>query len=240
MHRLNSGHGQFFKEFADDFLAIDVNVDRKELGIRIGNPILRHAFDKLPEHTIRDTNYNRQKLKFFKYEGINVQAREIKFYSRLRIQKFTDKVWPLSGTWCTYDNAWDIQSGLRLEVEDRAIKGNVTIHDTNSDWPSGIGGIFFSVFDAAFGSLSWIFTGRFTTLSDIVGVLGALIFNVTDSGNITSFLAEVDNLNQRGLIYLNRTDYDVKGFWMWYSIDLGRIDEALQRIDEQLRIRGWL
>ena len=230
----------FFKEFADDFLAIEVNVDRSELGVRVGNPILRHAFDKQPEYIIKDTNYNRQKLKFFKYEGTDVQRREIKFYSRLRIQKYTDKVWPLSGTWCTYDNAWDIQSGLRLEVDNRKINGNVTIHDTNSDWPSGIGGIFISVFDAAFGSLSWIFTGKFATLSDMIGTIGALIFNVTESGNITSFLAEVDNLTQRSLIYLNRTDYDPKGFWMWYAIDPGRTDEALQRIKDQLVSRGWL
>jgi hypothetical protein len=230
----------FFKEFADDLLAIDVNVDRKELGIRIGSPILRHAFDKLPTYKIRDTNYNRQKLKFFKYEGINVKGRELKFYSRLRIQNFTDKIWPGTGTWCTYDNSWDIQSGLSLEVVNRTIKGNVAIHDTNSDWPSGLGGIFFTAFDAAFGSLSWIFTGKFKTLSDIVGVVGGLIFNVTDTGNITSFLGEIDNLNQRGLIYLNRTDYDPKGFWMWHAIDPGRIDEALQRIDEQLKSRGWL
>lgn len=230
----------YFKEFADDFFAIEVNVDKSELGVRIGNPILRHAFDKQPEYTIKDTNFNRQKLKNFKYEGIDVQGREIKFYSRLRIQKFEKKVWPLSGTWCTYDNAWDVQSGLRLEVDNRQIKGNVTVRDTNSDWPSGIGGIFISVFDAAFGSLSWIFTGNFTTISDTIGAIGALIFNATDAGNITSFLAEVDNLNQRGLIYLSRTDYDPKGFWMWYAIDVGRIDEALQRIEEQLGSRGWL
>jgi len=75
----------FFKEFADDFVALSINVEKAEIGVRIRNPASRHSFDKLPEHLITNTTYNRQTLKWFRYEGIDVSRREIKFYSRLRV-----------------------------------------------------------------------------------------------------------------------------------------------------------
>jgi hypothetical protein len=230
----------FLKEFADDFLAIQFKSDTNELGLRIGNPILRHAFDKLPTKVIRDTRYNRQKLKHFKFEGVDIGARELLFYARLRIQKFTDKTWPLSGTWEIYDNAWDLTCGLRLEVENKSIQGKVLVHDTNSDWPGGIGGIIFSVIDLHLGALSWIIGNDFTTLSDIIGDVAAFVFDATESGKITTYVQDLTNMNKSGLIYLRRTDYERKGFWMWFALEEGRLAEAMQRIEDQLRSRSWL
>lgn len=231
---------QFFKEFAEDFVAIAVDASKGELGIRIGAPLLRYGFDKLPEYSIKNTKYNRQNLKWFRFEGIDVSRREIKFYSRLRIMKFTDKVWPLSGTWTVFDNAWDVHAGLNLEVQGREIKADVHIHEILSDWPDGLAGIFLTAFDAFVGSISWLLTGKFATISDAVMAIGASIFNLNDAGNISSYLKEVDNLNQRGLIFLQKTDYDNKGFWTWYTIDPSKLGEVLPRIEAELRKRGWL
>lgn len=231
---------KFLREFATDFIAIAVDPTKLELGVRVGNPIFKHLFEKIPEYKISDTKYNRQNLKWFKYEGIDVGRREIKFYSRLRIMKFEKKPWPFRGTYTTYDNAWDISSGLNLEVHNRSIKGNIKIRDTNSDWPSGLGGIIISVIDAFSGSANWILTGNFNTLSDIVSDIIGVILNITDAGNISSFLKEVDGLNKRGLLYLKRTDYESKGLWMWYTIDPNRTVEALQKIENEIKKRGWI
>jgi len=234
----------FIKEFAEDFLAFSVkkgsDISSYKIGVRIGNPVLRHAIDKLPEYSIKNTKYNRQTLKWFRFERIDVGRREIIFYSRLRIMKFTDKIWLLSGTWCTYDNAWDVFSGLNLEVSNRSISGDVRVHNTVSDWPSGLGGVFISLFDAFTGSMNWVFSGKFTTISDVIGSIATLVFNLSDAGNITGYLATLDDLNQRGLIYLDKTDYDPKGFWQWYKVDPSRLDEAIQKIQNCLSHSGWL
>lgn len=232
------------KEFGEDFIAFSIKkgtgVQDYELGVRIGNPVLRHAIDKIPEQKIKDTNYNRQTLKWFRFNEIDVRQRQIVFYSRLRIMKFTNKPWPLSGTWCVYDNAWDVVSGLNLEVKNKSISGNVHVRDAQSDWPGGLGGIFLSIFDAFTGSTSWILTGEFSTISDVVTQIGALALNISNVGDITKYLSIIDNFNHRSLIYLNRTDYDRRGFWQWYKVESAHLDEVLQKVKSYFSEHDWL
>ncbi len=228
-----------FKRFGDS-IGFAINPDTCEIALLIGTPILSHLIGSIPEQSIKNTAYNRQVVKWFKYEGIAPGTREINFSCRLRIMKFTDKIWPGRGTWCTYDNAWDVRAGLNLEVQDRKIRGNVRVKDTNSDWPSGLGGIFISAIDAISGLGSWMLGGDFYTLSDFIGRMAGAWFNSSEYSSINGLLSELNELNNRHLIYLSRVEYESQWVGYWFQAEGRSIDEVLSRLKNYFITQGWM
>lgn len=200
------------------------------IGIRLESLFWSRLLEKIPDQKIKDTRYNRQTLKWFSYRGIDVKTRQILFQCRLRVMHFEDKPWSFikdSGTWTIYDNAWDVKAGLNLEVDNRRIRGNVIVCDVQSDWPSGLGGIFLSCFDAIIGVNSWLLSGSFSTLSDLIGQIGGDKFNRSGLGSIDKFLNQLNDLNNKHLIYLSHLDYQSEGVWLWLNVEQYAINQVL-------------
>ncbi|ERT08084.1 hypothetical protein M595_1864 [Lyngbya aestuarii BL J] len=177
------------------------------LNIRLGNEGLKKLIESLPEEYIKDTEYNKHSLKWFKFRGIDTKRQEIKIEFRLRVKKYENV---LVGRVKIYDNAWDVKAGLKLEVDaNRKLTGKITVRDHKSDIPSGILGIF----DVALSSISTgsltvlnsIFTGNLFTFSS--AIIGKKLDGL--SQNIPDYVLKTinDKAGKYEVVYLERVKY---------------------------------
>jgi len=219
-----------FKEF-QDFIAFRYDAQKQSVAVRVGRPILAYKIEQIPNQVLKDTKFNYEEAKWFKFKGINVDKRQILIQFRFRKKHWEDA---LLGRILIYDNAADVNTGLNLEVENRQIKGHPFIHKVNADWASGIGGWATNFCDLMYGTLNWLFTGKFTTITDTILNVGAGFINqlsAFDQINLKEELAELNYLNQNGFIYLDKTEYDNKGVWLVFKLDYSRLDAFIGRLE---------
>lgn len=212
-----------------------ISFDQKTrgLGVFISDNILRPYIENLGEQRLYYTDYNRHIVKWFKFQKIDSDSRQIVISFRYRYEKLEDK--PLiGGRFTVYDNAANVIVGLNLEVNrDRTIVGKNTIISIELDWASGILGYIQGIQDILIGSVSWLTNGNFVRLTDAVVSLTTEIanFSFEDRLKITEPFSEINDLNQKGLIYLDKLDYDSEGLWLIFSIDLSRLPESIPIIN---------
>ena len=176
-----------------------------------------------------------EEAKWFKYAGINVGERTVSINFRYRKKHWENA---LLGQILIYDNAADVSAGINLEVENRVVKGHPFINSIDSNWASGLLGWVTNLYDLIAGSMFWLFTGNFITLTDILLDLGTVTFNILsalDKINLEKEMGKINEWNQSNLIFLDRTEYEPKGIWLFFKIDTARLDDLIDQLEEWAR-----
>jgi hypothetical protein len=207
------------------------NPNTKEVGILLsGDHVISPVLQRQEELRPRYTNYNRITLKNFRYSGINVGKREVLIDSRLRYEKLEDRPW--GGRYTTFDQAADIKLGANFEVKNRQLEAGTYIRRFKPDWASGPLGYVYSIFDAALGVVTWASKGEFIRISDMLGTVATSYVNLAQPQKqlVNSMFQEVNDWNSKGLVSLNRTDYDSDGIWMLFRADQNKADLLRTRL----------
>lgn len=198
-----------------DYLAFKYDCNKNELALKIGEAFFRQEIEKLPEQKLRNTDFNRLSVKWFKYKGINVARKEVRIGFRGRYIHFEKKPWPLNGYVTTYDNAADIEVGVNLAIANRQSKANVAVRDMRADWPSGPLGWVQDAFDGVVGFGNWLAHGKFVRLTDQLASITPALINLTaaDKLTYTNLAGKYERLNRNNVIYLDHTEYEQNGVW---------------------------
>jgi hypothetical protein len=79
------------------------------------------------------------------------------------------------------------------------------------------------------GSITWLTTGDFLRLTDIVSSVIPLVANLSleDRLKIVQPFSKINELNNKNLIYLNNIEYDSEGLWLMFKLDGNRLNESL-------------
>lgn len=235
------GGTKYFRVNGIAYAGFSYDPNTREVGVLASKHILRPQIESVPEQKLHYTDYNRQTLKDFKLEGINVSARQIIVSGRYRYHKLEKKPW--GGLYTVYDNAANVTVGLNLEVKkNREIVGRTFIREVDADWAGGIYGYVQSIFDALVGSVFKITSDRFIRLTDLVTAITPLVANLSlqDQLKITKPLTKVNEWNSKSLVYLNRVDYDSEGIWFKFKIEESKLRELLPELKTQLsQYESW-
>lgn len=218
----------------EDYVTFRYNPNSLEIGVRIGSAILRNEIEKIPEQRLKYTDYNRHTVKWFKYQGIDVSQRQVLIGLRYRYEKLEDKPW--GGRWTVYDNAADVQLGVNLEVNNKRLDGDVIVRRVQADWASGILGVVQNTIEIMFGTLTFLMDGKFIRPSDFASAVAPWVVNAStvDQRNLGRFFGELNDLNNRGVIYLKRIDYDSQGIWYQFSIDESLLAQSSSKVESLL------
>jgi hypothetical protein len=53
-------------------------------------------------------------------------------------------------------------------------------------------------------------------------------------------MGKINEWNQSNLIFLDRTEYDPKGIWLFFKIDTARLDDLIDQLEEWARnLLAW-
>jgi YEATS family len=215
------------------------NPQTKDISILVsGDLLIKPIIEKQPEQRPKYTKYNRVTISNFKYNGIDVGNREIRVEAKARYQKLTDKPWPLSGRFTTFDQSANIRLGANFEVNNRRLEAKTYVRKFDPGWASGPLGFVLSAFDALTGVATWASSGEFTTLSEMTGTLGATYINLAQPQKelVNSMFNEVNKWNSEGLIFLSRTDYDQDGMWLSFQTDQNQVGRLWSRLGNLMGI----
>jgi hypothetical protein len=209
------------------------NPSDKEIGILLSNDyFIKPIIDKQGEVRPRNTDYNRVTIKNFKFNKVEVGRRELLVDARIRYEKLEDKPWPFKGRYTTFDDAADITLGANFEVENRQLKSGTYVRRFEPGWASGPLGFIFNIFDAAVGVIGWVADDDFVRISDGAGNLTSTYVNLAQPQKelVNSLFTEVNDWNSKGLVYLNRTDYDPDGIWLLFKADLNQAQQLWKKL----------
>jgi uncharacterized membrane protein len=218
----------------EDYVTFRYDPNSLEIGVRIGPAVLRNEIEKIPEQRLKYTDYNRHTVKWFKYKGIDVSKEQVLIGFRYRYQKLEDRPW--GGRFTTYDDAANVDIGVNLKVENKQLNGNLIVRNIEADWASGILGLVQNTFDVMFGTVAFLNEGKFIRLSDFAAAVAPSVINesTTDQRNLSRFFGELNDLNNKGVIYLKRIDYDSQGIWYQFSIDESLLAQSASRLESTL------
>jgi hypothetical protein len=217
--------GPFFVRIGGPvYTGLRINRQEPSVGLLIGEAILRTEIEALPEQRLKYTDYNRHTVKWFKYGGIDVAARQVLLKFRYRYQKLEDKP-IIGGRMTVFDNAADVTAGLRMTVADRQVAGQLEVHRIDADWAGGLLGMLQSLLDGMVGGVSFITTGKFTRLIDYMTMVAPMLVNLALSEQL-KLRAPFENFNrwnQEGYVYLDRIEYANNGLWLIAKLDVAKL-----------------
>ena len=209
-----------------------LNPHEPSIALFVGAPILRTEIEAQPEMRLKYTDYNRHTVKWFKYEGIDVGSRQVLVGFRYRYQKLEDKLW--GGRFTVYDNAANVTAGIRFNVINRQVQGDVAVRHVEADWASGILGLAQDLIDVMAGSIGLLTKGQFLRFTDVLAAAAPMLANhaLADQLKIRAPFEQFNRWNEAGFIYLDRIDYQPDGIWLVAKLDLTRLIEFLPQLKD--------
>lgn len=215
----------------EDYLKPYFNFNRREVGFRIGSPILSHEISKKPSIQPKWTKYDQQEVHNFDLVGIGADCLVIGF--SFRRKQFIDFIGGRRESGETNCNA-QLLVPLYVTPDHRIAVRQPFIRDVDCS-SSGFGPM--QLLDHMGTVLTFIVSGgqdQFGTLDMLAGI-GALTYNfaalwvdpniVTEpiqlsilSSNLTPYVNRIWDFDDReNEVYLSDIRYDPKGVWLIFS-----------------------
>jgi hypothetical protein len=213
----------------------------REFHLRVGNILIREAIERQQPIKLKDTKFNKEEVKNFKFVGLDVGANRLLFEFDFQKTSYTETlvdklINPILG-WIpgniikvpeltkTFDKTWTIKAGMRYWVENREIKSELQVISVESDWPSGILGVLVGVIDEQFRILGFLAEGKdLGRLSDFVVLLGGFVGSALAKNQINATFDGLNRLNQSDVLYLKEIRFDSRGIWHIFKYDLSDVN----------------
>lgn len=203
----------------DDYLAFRIWKDSKEVGMRIGHPVLAHEIGKLSPYYQKDTDYNKIKAYDFQYAGLDAKNKEIKIKAKINYRKYEKYPPPLKGRYQSYNQTWGANCGVQLSVANGRFAGKGLVRKVESGWAGGPLGWIAEIFDTQFRILGFVIDGKDPgKLSD--AMISTAAFLATASKAATTVKERNEYLSaliEQRVIFAKDVRFDNKGVWFVFG-----------------------
>ncbi len=224
-----------YAEFdAERYIKFAIDDANLELGVRIGEYVWEDIVEKQDKEIAKETKWEKSEIDAFQFDGIDVANQNIKFSCDLRHRQYED-INPLR---CCefFVKVLDITCGVSGTLNPVVANDNFTVstQDLNTDDcdPSGLGLYNFLSYLGLHPVLGMFGPEGILTTNLILNEVAETFVNdgLASQGETAEAIGKYNEIMQTvreydalGIIGEDRSEFDEKGMWIWYSFDYSNL-----------------